>query len=175
MILRLTNNYNLKMPEGSDVVNIEDLNYNTNVIDNTLLQNKNDILNIIEVTNSMGSEIEVLKDKVSSLDDYVADNGVECVELTPLNGIYKTGSDLCRVVYSKSVAIVSAELRSDTSIVAGTTLVKLPKFLRFGYYSFSINGSDYKSHTGWVWEDGRITTLNTIPPGSLNFNVVVYL
>ena len=39
MILRLTNNYNLKMPEGSDVVNIEDLNYNTNVIDNTLLQN----------------------------------------------------------------------------------------------------------------------------------------
>lgn len=44
--MRLTNNYNLKMPEGSDVVNIEDLNYNTNVIDNTLLQNKNDILNI---------------------------------------------------------------------------------------------------------------------------------
>ena len=40
MILRLTNNYNLKMPEGSDVVNIEDLNYNANVIDNTLLQNK---------------------------------------------------------------------------------------------------------------------------------------
>ena len=115
MILRLTNNYNLKMPEGSDVVNIEDLNYNTNVIDNTLLQNKNDILNIIEVTNSMGSEIEVLKDKISSLDDtYITD-----IPITYYNG---WSGDLICVKDGNRVTLYGM-LHGNNGILASKTYI----------------------------------------------------
>lgn len=31
--MKLTTNYSLKKPEGSDVVNIEDFNYNADIID----------------------------------------------------------------------------------------------------------------------------------------------
>ena len=34
--MKLTTNYNLKKPEGSDTVNIEDFNYNSDIIDNEL-------------------------------------------------------------------------------------------------------------------------------------------
>ena len=58
--MKLTTNYSLKKPEGSDVVNIEDLNYNANVIDNALLQNKT-------VNEGIRSELDEVKDKVSNL------------------------------------------------------------------------------------------------------------
>ena len=34
--MKLTTNYSLKKPEGSDVVNIEDFNYNSDILDNKL-------------------------------------------------------------------------------------------------------------------------------------------
>ena len=42
-ILRLTINYGLKKPEGSDVVNIDDFNYNADIIDSTMKEIKSEV------------------------------------------------------------------------------------------------------------------------------------
>ena len=39
--MKLTTNYSLKKPEGSDVVNIDDFNYNADIIDNAIQEIKN--------------------------------------------------------------------------------------------------------------------------------------
>ena len=39
--MKLTTNYNLKKPEGSDTVNIDDFNYNADIIDNSIQEIKN--------------------------------------------------------------------------------------------------------------------------------------
>ena len=39
--MKLTTNYSLKKPEGSDVVNIDDFNYNADMIDNAIQEIKN--------------------------------------------------------------------------------------------------------------------------------------
>ena len=39
--MKLTTNYSLKKPEGSDVVNIDDFNYNADIIDNAIQETKN--------------------------------------------------------------------------------------------------------------------------------------
>lgn len=41
--MKLTTNYSLKKPEGNDVVNIDDLNYNADIIDSTMKENKTNI------------------------------------------------------------------------------------------------------------------------------------
>ena len=66
--MKLTTNYSLKKPEGSDVVNIDDFNYNTDTIDTKLKEietqanaNKTSILNgqTIKVTSDDGTCIDV--------------------------------------------------------------------------------------------------------------------
>ena len=46
--MKLTTNYGLKKPEGSDVVNIDDFNYNADVLDNAIkeVKTKVDSLNL---------------------------------------------------------------------------------------------------------------------------------
>ena len=44
--MKLTTNYGLKKPEGSDVVNIDDFNYNADIIDNTFKEIKTDTVSI---------------------------------------------------------------------------------------------------------------------------------
>ena len=39
--MKLTTNYSLKKPEGSDVVNIDDFNYNADIIDSAIQEIKN--------------------------------------------------------------------------------------------------------------------------------------
>ena len=39
--MKLTTNYSLKKPEGSDVVNIDDFNYNADIIDSAIQETKN--------------------------------------------------------------------------------------------------------------------------------------
>ncbi|MBP3930386.1 MAG: hypothetical protein J6D47_12595 [Peptostreptococcaceae bacterium] len=39
--MKLTTNYSLKKPEGSDVVNIDDFNYNADIVDNAIQEIKN--------------------------------------------------------------------------------------------------------------------------------------
>ena len=41
--MRLTVNYGLKKPEGSDVVNIADFNYNADIIDSTMKEIKSEV------------------------------------------------------------------------------------------------------------------------------------
>ena len=41
--MKLTTNYSLKKPEGSDVVNIDDFNYNADIIDNAIQEVKGKI------------------------------------------------------------------------------------------------------------------------------------
>lgn len=41
--MRLTVNYGLKKPEGSDVVNIDDFNYNADIIDSTMKEIKSEV------------------------------------------------------------------------------------------------------------------------------------
>ena len=52
--MRLTTNYSLKKPEGSDVVNIEDFNYNSDILDNKL--------------KSVDADLSSLKNKVNTVE-----------------------------------------------------------------------------------------------------------
>ena len=45
-LVKLTTNFGLKKPEGSDVVNIDDFNYNADILDNTLNEVKIDTSSI---------------------------------------------------------------------------------------------------------------------------------
>ena len=49
--MKLTTNYSLKKPEGSDVVNIDDFNYNADIIDNSIQEIKN--ASLTNKTNSL--------------------------------------------------------------------------------------------------------------------------
>jgi len=44
--MKLTTNYGLKKPEGSDVVNIDDFNYNADVLDNAIKEVKTKVDNL---------------------------------------------------------------------------------------------------------------------------------
>ena len=52
--MKLTTNYSLKKPEGSDVVNIEDFNYNSDILDNKL--------------KSVDADLSSLKNKVNTVE-----------------------------------------------------------------------------------------------------------
>ena len=69
--MKLTANYSLKKPEGSDVVNIDEFNYNADIQDSTIkeIKTKVDSLNLtaINVKMSDGTTVEdtVLSNKTS--------------------------------------------------------------------------------------------------------------
>ena len=69
--MKLTTNYSLKKPEGSDVVNIDDFNYNADIIDTAIQEIKN--------TSSTN------KTNISSLQTKV--NNGQNVKLTEDNGV----------------------------------------------------------------------------------------
>ena len=75
--MKLTTNYSLKKPEGSDVVNIDDFNYNADIIDNAIQEIKN--------TSSTN------KTNISSLQAKV--NNGQNFKLTEDDGAYKIYSD----------------------------------------------------------------------------------
>lgn len=58
--MKLTTNYSLKKPEGSDVVNIDDFNYNADTIDTNLSNLTNKV--------NVGQNIKLTKDNGSLLD-----------------------------------------------------------------------------------------------------------
>lgn len=61
--MKLTTNYSLKKPDGSDVVNIDDFNYNADIIDAAIkeLKSKMDGLELVasNVKMSDGSTVEI--------------------------------------------------------------------------------------------------------------------
>lgn len=60
--MKLTTNYGLKKPEGSDVVNIDDFNYNADILDTKVkeVENRVNSLNLTasNVTMTNGSTVE---------------------------------------------------------------------------------------------------------------------
>jgi hypothetical protein len=85
--MKLTTNYSLKKPEGSDVVNIDDFNYNADIIDGAIQEVKSTSL-----TNA--SNISSLQTKVDNGQNYkiTGDNGFtmqsgDCNDLNP-NAMY---------------------------------------------------------------------------------------
>ena len=83
--MRLTVNYGLKKPEGSDVVNIDDFNYNADIIDSTMKEIKSEV-----------GALELKAEKVTVADStnvFTATN-VEAALLELLNKIKSNTSNI---------------------------------------------------------------------------------
>ena len=83
--MRLTVNYGLKKPEGSDVVNIDDFNYNADIIDSTMKDIKSEV-----------GALELKAEKVTVADStnvFTATN-VEAALLELLNKIKSNTSNI---------------------------------------------------------------------------------
>lgn len=83
--MRLTINYGLKKPEGSDVVNIDDFNYNADIIDSTMKEIKSEV-----------GALELKAEKVTVADStnvFTATN-VEAALLELLNKIKSNTSNI---------------------------------------------------------------------------------
>lgn len=108
--MKLTTNYSLKKPEGSDVVNIDDFNYNADIIDSKFLEFNQHIENLRQFTEYLNSVLagvltvaQTNKANISNLTDTTnsslnalttkVDNG-QTYRLTNKNGDYQeyTGS-----------------------------------------------------------------------------------
>jgi hypothetical protein len=91
--MKLTTNYSLKKPEGSDVVNIDDFNYNADIIDNAIQEVKS-------TSSTNKTNISSLQTKVDNGQNHkvTQDNGhVLRQDNIDLNTLTKTG-----VYYSAS-------------------------------------------------------------------------
>ena len=97
--MKLTTNYNLKKPEGSDTVNIDDFNYNADIIDNSIQEIKN--------TSSTN------KTNISSLQTKV--NNGQVVKVTEDNGA-------CRGVPNNNANDINA-----TGFFMGLNVVNAPQ------------------------------------------------
>ena len=76
--MRLTVNYGLKKPEGSDVVNIDDFNYNADIIDSTMKEIKSEVGAL---------ELKAEKVKVADSTNVFTATNVEAALLELLNKI----------------------------------------------------------------------------------------
>lgn len=118
--------YELETPQ---IIELPNFNPQTYEGDTTLLLNTGVIQGEceFEVTNSMGSEIEVLKDKVSSLDGY--ESGYEYSnEIIYLNGTYKPSwAEDPYIVRIGKICILHCILANDATKY-GLPLIKLPSF-----------------------------------------------
>ena len=83
--MRLTTNYGLKKPEGSDVVNIDDFNYNADILDakiktveNSVSENKTNIVtlqsevstnkaNILSLQSELGTNKTTLQNNINAI------------------------------------------------------------------------------------------------------------
>ena len=160
--MKLTNNYNLKMPEGNDVVNIEDLNYNANVIDNALLQNKNDILNI-------NSELDDIKDKIS-------DGKIEAYRPQLLNGFDNLyNEDDVYIRKCDGVVLINLRLTNKGTVSNGTLVFKIPaNFSPVSRIGASIHNGLTGAFTGtlMVNNGGEAVLYNSTDLSDIRLNIV---
>ena len=117
--------------ENPQIIELPNFNPQTFEGDTTLLINTGVIQAEceFEVTNSKGSEIEVLKDKVSSLDDY--ESGYEYSnDITYLNGTWKpTWAEDPYVVRIGKICILHCAIGNDAPQRA-MSILKLPSFAK---------------------------------------------
>ena len=83
--MRLTVNYGLKKPEGSDVVNIDDFNYNADIIDSTMKEIKSEVGAL---------ELKAEKVKVADSTNVFTATNVEAALLELLNKIKSNTSNI---------------------------------------------------------------------------------
>lgn len=121
-----------------------------------------------EVTNSLGSDIEVMKDKISSLDNDIITDAFKTIDIIPYNGVSVTGNNVCRLNNFKNYSVFVADLISSTNIPSGTTLLKIPN-LRFANFPVYTYGSDGKIYKCWLYGDGKITSFGMIIPANIAF------
>ena len=115
-----------------------------------------------EVTNSKGSEIEVLKDKVNSLDDY--ESGYEYSnEIIYLNGTYKPNfAENPYVVRIGKLCILHCVIGNDAP-QRGMQILKLPSFAKpKAYHRCGGRGKINDETTQPVLVDYDITLDNTV-------------
>ena len=157
--------YELEAPIITELPNFNPQTYEG---DTTLLLNTGVIQGEceFEVTNSMGSEIEVLKDKVSSLDTSVNKDILNVYSMDLFNGVETTGNKIYGVLQYNDCAILSAELNTTTELRYGQAIGKLhvtPKRASYPILILKINTGTCVQ--GWLYPDGTIKTLNSIPAG----------
>ena len=69
--MKYTQNYNLKKPEGTDVVNIDDLNYNADVIDTELAKcivNITNLSNTVVLKGTSNQDVNLVQALIQSVD-----------------------------------------------------------------------------------------------------------
>ena len=115
--------YELETPVITELPNFNPQTFEGNttlLINSGVIQAEADF----EVTNSMGSEIDVLKGKVSSLDDYVDTSNTEILPL--LNGFIVEGTRTLTVSRNGNLCVLNGAIKSPTTISKGTVFAKLP-------------------------------------------------
>ena len=108
--MRLTVNYGLKKPEGSDVVNIDDFNYNADIIDSTMKEIKSEV-----------GALELKAEKVTVADStnvFTATN-VEAALLELLNKIKSNTSKISANTTKISTNIT--KISTNTSNISANT------------------------------------------------------
>ena len=94
--MKLTTNYGFKKPEGSDVVNVDDLNYNADIIDATIRD-----MNVrIDALNVKVDGIDLLASKVKMNDGTTVEYAVTDLR-TQLSGQISRAKTILQSLASK--------------------------------------------------------------------------
>ena len=133
--MRLTVNYGLKKPEGSDVVNIDDFNYNADIIDSTMKEIKSEVgalelkaekvtvadsTNVFTATNVEAALLELLN-KIKSNTSKISANTTKIS--TNINNISANTSNISK--HATTLSEHTTKLtRHDSSIQQANTKIQ---------------------------------------------------
>lgn len=158
--------YELETPIITELPNFNPQTYSDNT---TLLLNSGVIQGecSFEVTNSKGSEIEVLKDKVSSLDNY--ESGYEYSnEIVYLNGTHKPNfAETPYIVRIGKMCILHCVIANNAP-QRGMDVLKLPSFAKPKEYHRCAGRGKINDETTLVLVDYDITLDNIVKLWTIN-------
>lgn len=120
--MKTTTNYGLKKPDGTDVVNIDDFNYNADIIDTELVKRalKTDIPSVpISSVNGRTGAVVISKSDVglSNVNNWGATTAVNSTSTTT----YATASAV-KQAYDKAVEAASNETTGKNKLVTALSL-----------------------------------------------------
>lgn len=146
--LKTTINYGLKKPEGTDVVNIEDLNYNTDVIDQKIKEVDNKASSIIIPVTSVNS-------KTGAVTLTSSDLGAETPSAAQAKA--NTAESNAKAYTDTKVAGVTTQLGESTTILtaggtANAITLSISTLTNGKKYSFKANANS----TGNVTINGKV-------------------
>ncbi|MBP3930950.1 MAG: hypothetical protein J6D47_15480 [Peptostreptococcaceae bacterium] len=79
--MKLTTNYSLKKPEGADVVNIDDFNYNADIIDNAIKEVKTKVDGLELTAERVSIADPTNKFEATNVEDAILENKTSILEL----------------------------------------------------------------------------------------------